>query len=196
MAQGCRKRDIKACNRPRDAMLVRPVQMTDLQAGYVALEQHCQAIEGEREQYEGAQQSARWRPARWQAPAMSPSILQLTKRLSTMHGLPAIHPPRVCALTRDGAHLIMESLRHVHGNRGTTHFGHRYGMMITSISVHTLSPPSPIGGQHPQALLHVLSCWCLAHAALVQSKVLTPFSAYAVLSRPDASGGPEIHVFI
>ena len=126
MAQGCRKRDIKACNRPRDAMLVRPVQMTDLQAGYVALEQHCQAIEGEREQYKGAQQSARWRPARWQAPAMSASILQLTKRLSTMHGLPAIHPPGVCALTRDGAHLIIESLRHVHGNRETTHFGHRY----------------------------------------------------------------------
>ena len=36
------------------AMLVRPLQMTDLQAGYVALEERCQAIEGEREQYKGA----------------------------------------------------------------------------------------------------------------------------------------------
>ena len=70
------------------------------------------------------------------------------------------------------------------------------GMMVTSISVRTLSPPSPIGGQHPQALLHVLSCWCLAHAALVQGEVLTPFSAYAVPSRPDAFGEPEAHVFI
>ena len=74
-------------------MLARPVQTTDLQAGYVALEECCQAIEGEREQYKGAQQSARWRPARWQAPAMSPSILQLASHLSTMHGLPAIHLP-------------------------------------------------------------------------------------------------------
>ena len=55
----------------------------------------------------------------------------------------------------------------------------------------TLSPPSPIGGKHPQALLHVLSSRCLAHAALVHSEVLTPFSAYAVLSQPDVYGESE-----
>ena len=117
MARVCKDRDVRACAVHCDAMLVKPLQMTDLQACYVALEEHCQAIEGECEQYKGAQQCARRRPARWQAPAMSPSILQLSECLSIMHGVPAIRPPRLCALQNDWGQQFMDSSTHVHGNR-------------------------------------------------------------------------------